>query len=143
MAEAKGPVNKYQIMKKAGLAKQTTYNAVQTLKLIEWIRVASSQKTRTGLTSDRYELTELGKYRATQLIDNPSLVRELEKQLGEQKFKELYQKAEKGKAFHVDEILSRIREVLIFRKARPNYRAQLMIKANNEGRVAWSWKVFA
>lgn len=143
-------MNKYQIMsgkrnsfgkvvvKGACLAKQTTYNAVEKLERLRRIRVVNTVKTRTGLPSKEYVLTDQGKYWATQLVDDPTLISWLKRDLGS-KFTDFQQKVERGRAIDIDEKLARIRRLLTSRRAPPLYELGLTVKTNREGKVTWHY----
>jgi len=132
-------MNKYQIMKGASLAKQTTYNTVWRLELIRWIRVAKTTQARTGDTSKEYVLTDLGKYRATQLLDDPIITKNLRSQLGDKNLEELDQRAKRARAIQIDELWAKIRPILISGRAPPGYECGLRVKANQQGKVQEKW----
>ena len=134
------PMNKYRIEEQTGLSRQSLYNAVRTIKHLGWIRVAATDTSRTGLPSERYVLTDLGYYRAA--ILNPHLEAKVRQLLGH-KFEEIQEKDKRGHTIHVDELLAMIRNMMISRKARPNYKAQLTIAADDDGRVGWRWTTLA
>lgn len=134
--------NKYQIMMKTRLPRQTVYNTMRILDIqgrgvpsIYWVRVAKTTKTRVGLDSEEYELTEAGMKHVT-LTNDDSLRRRLCQHLNIG-FHDLLTLTNQKTEVVVDSLLNQIKPIMISRKASPGFEFTLTIKANEKGKADW------
>jgi len=136
-------MNKYQLEKETGLPRQTVHNAMiylRTQGLLPksgWVQVAKTTKTRVGLLSAEYELTQAGMKHVALLTNNANLRTRLCQKLNVNFQDLLTEKTRRSEAF-VDSRLSQIRPILVSYRAPPGFKYILTVKADKEGKVEWS-----
>ena len=130
--KSKDPLNKYEIQKRAQLSQQTLYNWIGQMKCWGWIKVASTGRSRVGLTIEFYKLTALGQFRATTL--NPNLARRIRPALRAQ-FEEFEEKQREARLMRFQQEISIAQQVLAQKKAPPNWFLIMELRADDKGRL--------
>jgi len=134
LAESDRYMTKYDLERKAKLARQTIYDNVAKLKRLGIIEVAETGRSRTGLPMERYRLTQRGWYCVAVRH------RELEKKAREALGARFEQYKERIR-LHREEDFKRwtqlIHDVYTAGRASPGWRFLWEIEADKNGRV-WS-----
>ena len=122
--------NKYRIKLSTGLAKQTVYNGIKSLKTMNFIsEKISKERARTGLPIRNYYLTEEGWYEAA-LLD-PRLVKKVEEKFGKP-IESLYGDRAVTKNLYLDWLIKRVRAALSLGIAPPGWYFKLTTDEHGE-----------
>jgi predicted ArsR family transcriptional regulator len=139
----RGPLNKSEIQEQAKVARQTVYDWLGKLERSGSARVQRTEKSRTGIPTKYYELTDSGMYRVAIGREiskvNPELASRVRHQLGT-KFGKFEGIVRSNREEEVEHLTGLIKELILSRKARPGYYLKIDFHANESGDVTYSFK---
>ena len=134
LAESAEYLTKYDLERKARVARQTVYDNVSKLKRLGIIEVAETGKSRTGLRMERYRLTERGWYCVA--VRHPDLEKQARQVLGP-RFGQYTERIRLHREGEFQRWTQLIHDVVTVGRASPGWCFLWEIEADKEGKV-WS-----
>jgi DNA-binding PadR family transcriptional regulator len=127
-------LNKYQLEKRTKKPRQSVYDSIAELKELGWVTIERTEEFRTGRTVEYYRLTNFGLFLASS--GSSALARKIRHQLGSE-FEKYKQQGDLRHAEEVEKLTRAIREILLSRKAPPNWQFNLSIVSDDKGRIRY------